>query len=148
MGYASPPDLLTYGFPATALGTLTTPQQQAALDTASATVDSYLRGRYALPLLAWGPEVTEWACIIAAYKLISIRGFNPANGSDRTLKDRYDRCMYELAEVQRQARHPNVTPQASQTPTFNAPQVWSSTMTATGQPAATPQQSSTNNRRW
>ena len=152
MGYASISDLTTYGLPTTALGQLTTAQQQAALDSASSTIDSYLRGRYALPLLAWGNELNEWAAIIAAYKLVmGVRGGNPAT-NDRALKDRYDRAMFELAEVQRQARHPNVTPQPSQVPTYNAPQVWSSTTKSVGpgsSPSATPtQQTSGGNRRW
>lgn len=119
MSYASTSDLTAMGLPATALGALTGDQQQAALDNASALMDSYFRGRYELPLLAWGSEVTQCCAVIAAYLLMNVRGFNPASGADVNLLNRYEQYAGApgsfgwLDRVQRRAAHPDVTPSAS-----------------------------------
>lgn len=121
MAYASLSDLTTYGLPATSLGNLTVLQQQNALDNASETVDSYLRGRYALPLVSYGVEITEATCRIAAYNLMNIRGYNPAAGSDVNLVNRYNDTIAWLNKVQRQAVHPNLVPAQNQVPNYNQP---------------------------
>lgn len=108
MGYASLTDLVNYGLPATALANLTTGQQQAAVDDASDIVNSYLNGRYQLPLLQWDTSITQATCVIAAYNLLSIRGYNPASGADVNIKSRYDHAISWLEQVQRQAAHPIV----------------------------------------
>lgn len=110
MGYASIADLATYGIPASAFGTLTDAQKLGALDAASSKVDSFLRGRYALPLLGWGTEITEATVVIAVWQLINVRGFRPDVGSDVAIRDRYALTIEWLGRVQRQAAHPNVTP--------------------------------------
>lgn len=107
--YATTADLTNYGLPATALGTVTPAQQQDAVDSAAGTVDSYLRGRYPLPLLAPIPvEITEATCKIAAWRIMSIRGFNPANPGDVSIRDGYLDAVSWCNKVQRQAAHPNV----------------------------------------
>jgi len=130
MTYASVSDLITYGLPATALGALSPAQQNAALESASKVVDSYLRGRYALPLTAWGSEITEATCRIAAYNLLNVRGYNSAAGADENIAARYEQTILWLRDVQRQAAHPDVTPQASQTPNYDQPTVISSSVTS------------------
>lgn len=139
MGYASIADLTTYGLPATALGALSVPQQQAEVDAASARVDSYLRGRYALPLVAWGVEITEATCRIAAFNLLSVRGYNPAAGADENIRERYVDAIEWLERVQSKAAHPAITPAADQSPTYNQPFVLSSSVVAvdSGRTAAT-----------
>jgi phage gp36-like protein len=138
MGYATPTDLVTSGLPSTALGNLTPAQQQAALDNASALADSYFRGRYALPLLAWGAEVTEAVCVIASYKAMVVRGFSPAAGADSNLETRYLATLDWLGRVQRSAAHPNVTPSAAQSPTYDQPFViTSSVIDSNGRTATT-----------
>ena len=137
--YAQISDLTTYGLPPTALQSPNLPVQvvQGALNDASDIADSYLRGRYALPLLAWGTELTQAVCRIAAYNLLSVRGYNPAAAADVNIRDRYTDALDWLNKVQRQAVHPNVTPQPSQTPQYNQPFVTSFSVisTATGQKA-------------
>lgn len=108
MSYASIADLVVYGLPSTALGSLTTDQKQAALDTASGEIDSYLRGRYGLPLATWGVEITKACAVIAAYELMNVRGFNPAAGADSNLELRHQKTLAWLSDVQHQAAHPNV----------------------------------------
>lgn len=117
--YATLTDLTLYGIAATALGDPTTGPvptavRQAALDAASKVVDSFYRGRYPLPLLAWDIETTQATCKIAAWELLNIRGYNPASGADVNIRDRYQDAMGWLNRVQRQAAHPNVTPSAAQ----------------------------------
>jgi phage gp36-like protein len=91
------------------LGSVTAGQQQDALDSAAGTIDSKLRGRYALPLQPPIPvEITEACCRIAAWRLMSIRGFNPMNPGDAVIRDSYIDTMRWLDQVQRQAAHPNV----------------------------------------
>lgn len=133
MSYATPTNLITSGLPATALGTLTAAQQQAALDNASAEVDSYLRGRYPLPLQAWGAEITMATCVIAAYNVMNVRGYNPASGADVNLSDRYLNTIAWLRDVQKRAAHPNVTPAYDPAPIYAQPVVISSSVVdATG----------------
>lgn len=108
MGYAVIADLTLYGTPASAIAGLSTEQKQAAIDNASTIVDSYLRGRYQLPLVSWGIEITEATIKIAAYNLLNIRGYNPAAGADVNIRQRYDDAISWLNKVQRQASHPDV----------------------------------------
>lgn len=133
MAYATPSDLITVGLPATALGTLSPAQQQAALNTASDEVDSYLRGRYALPLQGWGNEIREATAAIATYKLMLVRGYNPESGADQNFAERYAMTISWLRDVQRRAAHPNVTPAVDPAPDYAQPVVISSSVvTAAG----------------
>lgn len=128
--YATVTDLTTYGLPANALGQLSVPMQQAQLDNASKKVDTYLRGRYPLPLLTWGTEITEAVCVLAAYSVLAVRGFNPAAGADVVLRDRYLDTVNWLVRVQKQQAHPDVTttPSANAAPEYNQPTVISSSV--------------------
>lgn len=109
MSYASVAQFYVYGLPQTAVGAMTAAQIQGALDTASSEIDGYFKGRpYALPLTAWGIEVVRWCCVMAAWELLSVRGFNPA-GADAVLRIRWEDTMKTLREVQRKAYHPDVT---------------------------------------
>jgi phage gp36-like protein len=131
--YATLADLTVYGLPATTLGQTTAAQQQAAIDAASATVDNFFNGRYALPLLSWDLETRARTCHIAAWNLLSVRGFNSAAGADDNIRTRYEDAMLWLDKVQRKAAHPLVTPSASQSPTYDMPIVLtSSVVTAAG----------------
>ena len=113
MAYATQQDLFNVGFPQTAIGPLTPTQINAALQDASDELDTYFRGRYGdgpSPLLAtWDSQVTCSVAKIAAYRLMRIRGFDPANGADDMfVKDR-DEAILWCRDVQRQQAHPVVT---------------------------------------
>lgn len=140
--YATLTDLVTYGLPATALANVPTATQTANINDASDVVDTYLRGRYSLPLIAWGTEITQAVCKIAAYQILSVRGYNPASQADVNIRDRYLDTISWLGQVQRQAAHPNVTPQPNQTPNYNQPFVISSSVIDVATGATAP------NRRW
>ena len=107
--YAQISDLTVYGIPATALGATTTAQQQAALDTAAGTVDEHISGRYQMPLVPPIPLVfTEITCVIAAWRIMMVRGTNPESTDYKMLRDRYTDAMQTLNKIQRQALHPIV----------------------------------------
>ncbi len=112
--YAAIADLTTYGVPSTALGTLTAAQQNAALDAAAGTVDEHIAGRYQLPLANPIPLVfTEMTCVIAAWRLINVRGYNPNAPGDQALRTRYLDAMDQLGKIQRQALHPIAAAQST-----------------------------------
>jgi phage gp36-like protein len=128
--YANLADLTVYGLPATSLGQTTVAQQQAAIDAASATVDNFFNGRYALPLLSWDLQTRMVTCWIAAYHMLSVRGYNPAAGADDNIRTRYEDAMLWLDKVQAKAAHPLVTPSPSQSPAFDMPVVITSSVIA------------------
>lgn len=102
--YASITDLYAYGFPLTAQGNLKSDQLDDALVAASAMADSFLVARYALPLVNPQTEIAlvEAVAKIAAYQLLSIRGYNPASGADVNIRNRYEDAIRWLNLVQRQ----------------------------------------------
>jgi phage gp36-like protein len=128
--YAQISDLPLYGLPATALKSpaLTPDVLNAALQAASAEMDSYFAGRYQLPFLTWDSSVTEVCCKLTAYHLLSVRGYNPASAADVNIRDRYMDGIAWLNKVQRQAAHPNVTPMDQSVATTQQPGVSSSSV--------------------
>lgn len=131
--YCEPSDLSNY-LPTATLNLATGAQQlQACLD-ATEEIDSYFRGRYTLPLLAWGNDVRRMTAYVAIYLLMSGPiGFAAQAGSDDNIQKNYykavgwpDRPGSGWAPgVQRQAIQPDVTPSIAvgQDPTCDAPQV-------------------------
>lgn len=87
--YATIAQLASVGINAVALGSVSTTDQQAALDDASTEIDGYLASQYALPLTAWGNDLIGHVCSIAVYRLMSRRGYR-AGGVDAGFKTRYD----------------------------------------------------------
>lgn len=133
--YASPTDLVTYALPPLAVRNVSTSVQQAELDAASDVADSYLRGRYALPLSAPYPtDLVRHVCYVAAFNLIASIGFNPAAGADQLIRQRYYEAVGNpqvpgsvgwFGRVQRQEIHPAVIPAVAQPgdPVHDLPQV-------------------------
>lgn len=116
--YATKDELYIYGAPSKAFGQLTDAAKDAALEAASRTVDTYYRARFPLPLSSWDEQTKKVTCQIATYDLLSIRGYNPASGSDINIKDRYDSAIAWLEKVAKQQAHPEVA-----TAQINAPEV-------------------------
>lgn len=53
----------------------------------SSEVDTYLRGSHKLPLQVPYPiEIIKATCELAAYSILSIRGFDPENGADNNVR--------------------------------------------------------------
>lgn len=125
--YCDPVDLSLTGVNPLAFTDITTDQQISSCQQASELADSYLRGRYALPLSAWGGDVRYRTAQIAVYLLLSARGYNP-EGADNLIRKNYEDALLWYAGVQRQSVHPDVTPAVAQPgdPTHDLPQVQTS----------------------
>ena len=126
--YASPADLTTTGINPFALQDIAAPSLVAACQQASELADSYLRGRYALPLLAWGGDITYRVAQIAVYMALAARGYDPSTGADETIRKNYEDAVKWFEGVQRQSVHPDVTPSVAQPgdPVHDLPQVQTS----------------------
>lgn len=69
------------------------------LDAASSLADSYLRLHYATPLqVPYPAALVQKVCHIAAYNLISTRGFNP-DGDASIYQSRHDSAVQWLRDV-------------------------------------------------
>lgn len=99
MAYATRTDLTTHGLSSAAIAGVSTTAQDAALDAASKTADSYLRARYATPLTTYGTDLTRAVCQIAAWDLLSVRGYDPARGGDEAVRLRAEDAMRWLRDL-------------------------------------------------
>lgn len=96
--YASTTDLVTMSIASTAIASVATASQQAVLDAASIEADGYLAAQYHLPITAWGADLKQHVCDIAAYRLMCLRGYSPG-GSDDIFRERYDDAIAWLKLV-------------------------------------------------
>lgn len=100
--YATYADFLVFGMPETELtGTgLTESGVVRHLEAASGLADSLLKGpNYSPPFTAWGTELTDAVCTIAAYKIRAGRiGFNP-DGDDANYRLMYNDAIAWLKRV-------------------------------------------------
>ncbi len=104
-------DVTTLGIPASALGTLTTAQQQGACDAANGIVEAHTTAHFPLPYTSWGAEVTYWAVCIAQKIMLDVRGRNPSTASaDKLIDDRFTWAEGQLDKVQRGALNPTISP--------------------------------------
>jgi phage gp36-like protein len=87
--YATSTDFSKHGLPPQALEGFTGDIDDL-LKKASAKFNTYARGRYKVPLTAPYPdEVIEAVCVLAAYQVMTVRGYDPNNDADRAIEDRY-----------------------------------------------------------
>lgn len=88
--YATEAEFEVLGLPAVALDGFTGSVDDH-LTAASGVVDSYLRGRYRLPLAEPYPqEIITATCVIAAWSILNVRGFDPSAASDVNVRTRYE----------------------------------------------------------
>lgn len=113
----------------------------AALAEASSIADSFMRGRYNLPITGsvaggagvYDPSIVVRVCHIAAYNLMTGRGWNPAPGSDETIRTAYNEAvglgtpLGWFPQVQRQAIHPDVIESSPDAPAHPFPSFTSGT---------------------
>jgi len=127
-------DLPQY-LPSQVLGLATQAQQIQACADATEEADSYIRGRYEMPLLAWGSDLRRMTAYIAIYLLMSgpigwaATGGNP----DANITTNYYRAVGWpdrpgsgwFPGIQRQNIQPDVTPSipVGSDPRHDAPQV-------------------------
>lgn len=98
MPYATLEDLTRLGLPERALAGIPQEALEAALEGASRLADSYLQARYRLPLSAWGADLRRAVAILAAYDILSVRGFAP-EGPDEHLRLRAEDAIRWLEGV-------------------------------------------------
>lgn len=91
--YATLADVYNLGLPQGALSQVSTPQQQAALNSACAEADSYLTARFKLPLTSWDAILVQHVCCRAAYTMLVARGYNPDDGADKNIFDRSKQAL-------------------------------------------------------
>jgi hypothetical protein len=143
--------------PAAVLNLATSAQQDQACLDATEEADAYIRGRYSLPLLAWGADIVRHTAAVAIYNLMDGPiGWAAAAGSDRNIRAAYARALGGphpdnpsyiepgfFPGIQRQNIQPDVTPSIpvgsdplhdSPCVTSNQPRGWQQ-FTANGRPA-------------
>jgi phage gp36-like protein len=97
---ATPTDLAQLGVNAAALKGIAEPDLLKALSAASARALGYLRRQYFVPLTAWGDDLRQAVCAIAAWLVVSARrGFNPELGGDQALRTNYEDAVAWLRAV-------------------------------------------------
>lgn len=82
-------------------------EQDKQLLRAAEFADGYLRQQFKLPLVAWGSDLVQTVCQVAAYRLVCLRGFNPE--SDGLYKDNFDSAQRWLERVAQGLISPDVT---------------------------------------
>lgn len=112
MLYATIEQLGRLGSAGAALAAMDAADVEPALQAASDLADSYLRQRYTLPLTAWGDELTRAVCSLAAYDLLSNRGYDPGAGDNSNIRLRYEDAIAWLKDVAKGALSPDVTDSA------------------------------------
>lgn len=131
--YVTAAQLAQY-LPAATLALATGAQQAQACLDATEEADSYIRGRFQLPLLAWGNDLTRYTAYIAIYLLLTGPiGIAPQAGADANITTNYYRAVGWpdrpgtgwFPGIQRQAIQPDVTPTvpAGADPVHDMPQV-------------------------
>lgn len=96
--YATLADLTTFGLPEPALRGVSASTKSEALRAASKKADTKLGIVYDLPLLSWDYDLREAVAKIAAYDLLSFRGFNP-DGEDANVRTRHNDANELLRQV-------------------------------------------------
>lgn len=100
MSYATSADLSALDLPAAATEGMTAADIDLHLEAASARIDGYLRGRYLLPLSSPYPaEIVACTTALAAYSVLSRRGFDPHAGTDANVRVRYEDAISWLERI-------------------------------------------------
>ncbi len=101
--YASPEDFDRFGIRPSALPeSITAADKLAAISAASGRADSYLGARFRLPISAWGDDLRQAVCAVAAFELVAAQvGFNPEAGQNLVLQQRKDDAIRWFEQVSR-----------------------------------------------
>jgi phage gp36-like protein len=87
--YCAPVVLTSTGLPIEALEVVKTFALADALRVATGVVYGYLARFYEMPLIAWTPSVERAVTIIAAYDILTARGYNPTAEANEEFSKRY-----------------------------------------------------------
>lgn len=107
--YCTKEELGRYGINREALEKTSETDQDKAIGAASGIIDSYLRSRFTLPLVAFGEDIRMHCAAIAVYILLRTRGYNPAEPDDDMVQTGYDQAIAWLKDVAANRATPDVT---------------------------------------
>lgn len=97
--YGTLDDLDSFGIANGGLSSVAPSKRSMALYAATQKANSKLAQRYTLPATAWGLDLVEATCKIAAYDVLSAqRGFNP-DGNDANVRTRHNDAWSWLDDV-------------------------------------------------
>lgn len=109
-------ELASLGLRSAALTSISTGDQDAACETASATARSYLRARYPGVATITDPGYKQAVARIAAHELLSTRGFDPSGSrSDEAVQLNRDAAVRWLRDVSNGVAHLDIGETASDT---------------------------------
>lgn len=97
--YATHEYLMSCGVPTKALSKLQPSETSMALAQASREADIQLGCRYNLPLVEWGDDLRQIICMIAAFRLLTFRGWNPDDAVNGGIVMLYRTAMSTLANI-------------------------------------------------
>ena len=80
----------------------------AVIQDASDMADGYFRKRFTLPMVSVGGDVKRQVAAIAAFDLLSRRGFRPDSGQDQVIVDRYEAAIEWFENVAKGLIEPSV----------------------------------------
>jgi phage gp36-like protein len=119
--YCEPSEIGRYGVNAEAIGELNDELITPVIVAVSDEIDTYLRQQYVLPLTRWGSDITKAAAVMAAWEIISVRGFKPGeNIEDSPLRLRYEDVKAWLKMVAAGTVAPDVDDSDTSTPAAGA----------------------------
>lgn len=101
MPYATTTDLTNLGLSTRAQTGMSVEAKAAALDAASAKIDSYLAKRFDLPLSTWAMDLRKACVDLACYDLMSARGYSPSASDAEQIRLRYEDTMSWLRDISR-----------------------------------------------
>lgn len=91
MSRATIAQLKVLGIDSYAINQVADANKQAALDSASARIDSALATQFTLPIVAPYPmDIIECECVLASWTLLMAQSYNAAPGVDDNFRKRYD----------------------------------------------------------
>jgi len=109
-------ELASLGLRAAALTGISTGDQDAACESATATARSYLRARYPAAGTIADPGYKQAVARIAAHELLSTRGFDPSGSrSDEAVQLNRDAAVKWLRDVSNGIAHLDLTETVAET---------------------------------
>lgn len=98
--YASLRDIDVQGLSKQAIGSIPNEEKAEHALAATGEAEGYLAGGYALPLVAWSPELRRQVAQIAVYSIMCKRGFQPQGTDELIVKNRDDAISW-LSKINR-----------------------------------------------
>jgi len=102
-----------WGLNADALAQFTSGDIDDAAEGASREMDGYFRDRFKLPFTQVGTDVARHCAAIAAYDLLTARGYRPIDPGEDVPRQRYDDAIDWLKRVATGTITPDVTDSSS-----------------------------------